>query len=165
MNRNDHTLFEKHWSLIWPTGVRQGERFSAPLRLRSVRAAALEEAITSAHGCCGDEQGLGLLWHPATNSLACAGCFGEDPFSFPAGDTVLPQHVLMRGVQRTPAGCTGPCLPRAAAAAAAGLALLPSPFPLCHTCLWTCLSRFSSLLSSSASEWDLPGYCSARHWR
>lgn len=53
------------------------------------------------------------------------------------------------------------CLPRAAAAVAAGFVILPSPFPLCHTCLWTCLSCFSSLLSSSASEQDLPGSCSA----
>lgn len=48
-----------------------------------------------AHGCCGDDQGLGLLWCPPSNSPACAGCSGEDPFSVPAGDTVLLQHVLM----------------------------------------------------------------------
>lgn len=56
--------------------------------LRSVRAAALEEAIACAQRC-GDEQGLGLLWNPASNSPACAGHFREDS-SFPAGDTVLP---------------------------------------------------------------------------
>lgn len=86
--------------------------------LGSVRAAALEEVIPYAHGCCGGEQGLGLLWHLASNSPAHVGCFGGDgdPCSFPSGDTVLLQHVLMRWVQRTPAGCMGLCLPRAATA-------------------------------------------------
>ena len=60
-----------------------------------MRAAALEGAITHAHGCRSDEHGLGLLWHPASSSSACAGCSGEDPLSFPAGDAVLLQLVLM----------------------------------------------------------------------
>lgn len=93
MNSNDHTLFQKHWSLTWPTHVRRSGRCSAPPRLRSVRAVALEEAIIYTHGRCGDERGLGSLWCPASNSPACAG--REDPLSFPPGDMVLPQHVLM----------------------------------------------------------------------
>lgn len=45
---------------------------------------------------------------------------------------VLLPHVLMWGFQWTPAGCVELCLPHAAAAVAAGLLLLPSPF-LCVT--------------------------------
>lgn len=101
MNPNDHTAFQKLWSLRWP-------RCFAPPRLRSVSFAALEEAITCAQGCCGDEQGLGLLQNPASNSPACAGYLGEDPFSFPAGDMVLPH--LKGGVQWTPVDCTRLCL-------------------------------------------------------
>lgn len=50
----------------------------------------------------------------------------------------------------------------------ASLVLLRHPFPLCHTCLWTCLSCFSPLLSCPASEQDLPRSCllctSLRPW-
>lgn len=56
----------------------------------------------------------------------------------------------MGGVQWTPVGCRG---------CACWLGATVTPFPLCHTCLWTCLSCSSSLLSCPVSEQDLPSSC------
>lgn len=135
MNHSNHSILRQHWSPRSPTGV------STSVRLRSKGW----DNAAYAHRCCGNEQGMGLLWHPASDG--CWLCWMFRGRVSPTRIVLLPCTLTWAGWELL--------------GYVSSFAAMPVTSSFCNTCILTCLSCSPSFSAALPWNHNLPGCCSA----